>query len=77
MEPARPRAGRDRDEGVPAPTFVRIQLSDPVPPAAAFASESKEFSDFLKCPASKSLERDETNQINNRYDEHGSRQPHN
>jgi hypothetical protein len=31
MEPARPRAGRDRDEGVPAPTSVRIQLSDPVP----------------------------------------------
>jgi pyruvate dehydrogenase E2 component (dihydrolipoyllysine-residue acetyltransferase) len=27
MEPARPRAGRDRDEGVPDPTSVRIQLS--------------------------------------------------
>jgi pyruvate dehydrogenase E2 component (dihydrolipoamide acetyltransferase) len=27
MEPARPRAGRDRDEGVPAPTSARIQLS--------------------------------------------------
>jgi pyruvate dehydrogenase E2 component (dihydrolipoamide acetyltransferase) len=26
-EPARPRAGRDRDEGVPAPTSARIQLS--------------------------------------------------
>jgi pyruvate dehydrogenase E2 component (dihydrolipoamide acetyltransferase) len=27
MEPARPRAGRDRDEGVPSPTAARIQLS--------------------------------------------------
>jgi pyruvate dehydrogenase E2 component (dihydrolipoamide acetyltransferase) len=27
VEPARPRAGRDRDEGVPAPTSARIQLS--------------------------------------------------
>src|SRR6476619_4296495 len=27
QEPARPRAGRDRDEGVPAPTSARIQLS--------------------------------------------------
>jgi pyruvate dehydrogenase E2 component (dihydrolipoamide acetyltransferase) len=27
LEPARPRAGRDRDEGVPAPTSARIQLS--------------------------------------------------
>jgi len=27
MEPARPRAGRDRDEGVPGPTSARIQLS--------------------------------------------------
>jgi pyruvate dehydrogenase E2 component (dihydrolipoamide acetyltransferase) len=27
MEPARPRSGRDRDEGVPAPTSARIQLS--------------------------------------------------
>jgi pyruvate dehydrogenase E2 component (dihydrolipoamide acetyltransferase) len=26
-EPARPRAGRDRDEGVPGPTSARIQLS--------------------------------------------------
>ena len=26
-EPARPRAGRDRDEGVPGPTAARIQLS--------------------------------------------------
>ena len=26
-KPARPRAGRDRDEGVPAPTSARIQLS--------------------------------------------------
>ena len=44
--------------------------------APVFASKSKKFSDFLKCPASKSLERNETNQINNRYDEHGSRQPY-
>src|SRR4029077_3973292 len=43
-------------------------------PGSGFASKSKEFSDFLKCPASKSLERDEANEINNRYDEHGSRQ---
>ena len=27
VEPARPRVGRDRDEGVPAPTSTRIQLS--------------------------------------------------
>ena len=27
LEPARPRAGRDRDDGVPAPTSARIQLS--------------------------------------------------
>jgi len=27
LEPARPRAGRDRDEGAPAPTSARIQLS--------------------------------------------------
>ena len=27
LEPARPRAGRDRDEGVQAPTSARIQLS--------------------------------------------------
>ena len=27
IEPARPRAGRDRDEGVPAPASARIQLS--------------------------------------------------
>ena len=27
LEPARPRAGRDRDEGVPSPTSARIQLS--------------------------------------------------
>jgi pyruvate dehydrogenase E2 component (dihydrolipoamide acetyltransferase) len=27
LEPARPRAGRDRDEGVPTPTSARIQLS--------------------------------------------------
>src|ERR1051325_2476218 len=27
MEPARPRAGRDRDEGAPAPAAARIQLS--------------------------------------------------
>jgi len=27
VEPARPRAGRDRDEGVPAPAGARIQLS--------------------------------------------------
>ena len=27
MEPARPRAGLDRDEGVPAPTSGGIQLS--------------------------------------------------
>jgi pyruvate dehydrogenase E2 component (dihydrolipoamide acetyltransferase) len=27
VQPARPRAGRDRDEGVPAPTSARIQLS--------------------------------------------------
>jgi pyruvate dehydrogenase E2 component (dihydrolipoamide acetyltransferase) len=27
LKPARPRAGRDRDQGVPAPTSARIQLS--------------------------------------------------
>jgi hypothetical protein len=38
-----------------------------------FARKFKKTSNFLKCPASKSLERNEANQINNRYDEHGSR----
>jgi hypothetical protein len=36
--------------------------------------EIKKISNFLKCPTSKSLERDEANQINDRYDKHGSRQ---
>jgi hypothetical protein len=41
-----------------------------------FAPETKKNSNFLKCPISESLERNEANQINNRYDEHGSRQPY-
>ena len=45
-------------------------------PRAGFAPEIEKISNFLKCPASKSLERNEANQINNRYDEHGSRQPY-
>jgi hypothetical protein len=36
--------------------------------------EIKKNSNFLKCPTSKSLERDEANQINNPYDEPGIRQ---
>jgi hypothetical protein len=38
--------------------------------------EIKKISIFLKFPASKSLERDEANQIKDRYDKHGSRQPY-
>jgi hypothetical protein len=41
-------------------------------PRAGLRAEIQKNPDFLKCPASKSLERNEANQINNRYDEHGS-----
>ena len=61
----------------------RYSEPDPIGPdifsdgrARDFGGEIKKISDFLKCVASKSLERNEANQINNRYDEHGSRQPY-
>ena len=65
-------------EAVSFPYRMRVQKSMFRRPRdrLGFASEIKKISNFLKCPASKSLERDETNQINNRYDEHGSRQPY-
>jgi len=47
MEPVRPRVGRDRDEGVPAPTSVRIQLSDPVP-RSGFGVEIERFFNFFE-----------------------------
>ena len=72
MEAARRRAGRERDEGVPTSTSVRIDF-----PVMRRCGEihvgNGKISIFLKCPTSESLERDEANQINNRYDEHGSR----
>jgi hypothetical protein len=61
MQPARPRAGIDRDEGVPAPSLLNYLAS---PPYFRIPTENEKNSDFLKCAASKSLERDEANQIN-------------
>ena len=46
MEPARPGAGRDRDEGGRAPTSVRIQLSDPVHPCAIRVEIERIFNFF-------------------------------
>jgi hypothetical protein len=60
MEPARPRAALKRDNSIPAP-------SPPVPRYGARMRDSgrnEKNSDFLKCAASNSLERNEANQIN-------------
>jgi hypothetical protein len=45
MEPARPRAGRERDEGVPVSTFVRIQFLA-MRPRCGFAPDEKNFKFF-------------------------------
>jgi hypothetical protein len=52
MEPARPRAGLDRDEGVPAPTSGVFNF--PVcAPKAGFLGEIKENSNFFEMPSFK------------------------
>ena len=57
-KPARARAERDRDEGVPAQHPHALDF--PARAAARdFPGRNKEISIFLKCPASKSLERNE------------------
>ena len=71
MELARPRAGDDRNEGVPAPASAPARVPGMRRPRARFVPKLKKHSNFLKCPPGKSLERDETNQINNRHDEPG------
>jgi hypothetical protein len=52
MEAARARAGPDRDEGVPAPTSARIQLSG-MRPACEISRQNKKILKFFEMSGSK------------------------